>query len=256
MQVAGREFKEVMAMDFFMGMASGNVPGFKHIHKFWENPDVGAAWETIWGYGWIYQYLTAATKIKAASVSANDTAAGTGARTIKIYWLDANYNEIDETLSLNWQTPVETTQEFLRIHRTEVLTAGSGATQDGNIYVWVWTFTAWVPAQILSGSVVWNNQSLTWIYTIPAGYTGFVRFGKTSAPQGKSVDVKFFTRVLGGVFRVQHSLCLYQNNYDYPFLIPIPIPEKSDVETRALSSATGTKVTMAFDVILIKNTAA
>lgn len=239
-----------------MGIATGNIPGFNHIHKFWENPDVWTSWETIWDQGGLYNYISAATILSVSSTSANDTAAGTGARTVRLTGLDGDYNEITEDIPLNWLTGVNTTKEFLRIYRLEVLTAGSGTTAAGDIYVWTWTITSWIPAVINATIKIWNNQTLMGVYTTPAGYTWFIRLGKTSAPEGKSANVKFFSRPLGSVFRVQHVVNLYQNNYDYPFLIPLPIPEKTDLEVRALSSAAGTPVTIAFDVILVKDTVA
>ncbi len=253
MRLWNREFKEVIGLDFFLAIATGLVDGFKHVHKFAENQNVWTSWVTIRGYGSIYEYLTAATKLKAASTSANDTAAGTGARTILITWLDANFHEIEEIVTLNWQTPVETIKEFYRVNKTSVLTAWSSNAQAWNIYVWTWTFTAWVPTQTISWSLQENWQSLNSYHTIPAGYTWFIRIWKASAPSWKSADIKFYSREIWGIFKVQHTLSLYQNNYDYNFIIPRPIPEKTDIEARAISTASGTKVTFAYDLILIKN---
>lgn len=253
MRLGGREFKEIMSLDFLLAISTGLVEGFKHKHKFWENPDVWTAEETIWAQGWIYSYLTTASKVKVSSSDVNDTSAWTWARTIIIEGLDANYNEISETISLNGQTWVETTKSFLRILSVIVLTAWSGWTAAGDIYVWTWTITLWVPAVVYAKVRIWNNRSLLWLQTIPAGYTWFLRLWKASASSWKAVDMKFLMRPLDWVFTVGHTFSLYQNNYDYNFIIPVPIPEKTDLEVRASSSASGTKVTCAFDVILIKN---
>lgn len=253
MRLGGREFKEIMSLDFLLAVSTGLIEGFKHQHKFWENPDVWTAFETIWDQGWLYATISTATKVKVSSSSINDTSAGTGARTIKIYGLDSNYNEISEEISLNWQTGVESFNTYIRVYRAEVLTAWSLWTAEGDIYVWTWTITLGIPVAIYATIKIWNNQTLMGVYTIPAGYTWYLRLGKSSAPEGKSADVKFFVKNLGWVYRVVHSLSLFQNNYDYNFLIPVPIPEKSDLEVRAKSSASGTKVTIAFDVILIKD---
>lgn len=256
MKLAGREFAEVMAIDFFMGIATGNVAGFKHVHTFWENPDVWTAWETIWDQGGVYAYPTTAGVLSVSSTNANDTAAGTGARTVLITGLDENYNDVTESIILNGLTGVNTTKQFIRVFKVRVTTAGSGATAAGDIYVWTGTITSGIPATVYATIKNGNNNTLMGCYTVPAGYTWFLRLWKTSAPSGKSADVKFLTRPIWSVFGVSHSLSLYQNNYDYPFFVPVPMPEKTDLEVRALSSASGTKITLAFDVILIKNTEA
>jgi hypothetical protein len=85
--------------------------------------------ETIWAEGGLYSYLTAATVLKVSSSSVNDTSAGTGARTVELSGLDADYNEISELVTLNGQTPVNTTKLFLRINRMVVRSAGSGGVQ-------------------------------------------------------------------------------------------------------------------------------
>ena len=41
--------------------------------------------------------------------------------------------------------------------------------------------------------------------------------------------------------------------YFYPFAVPIPIPEKSDIDVRATMRSNNSRMTAAFDIILIKN---
>lgn len=70
-----------------------------------------------------------------SSTNANDTAAGTGARTVLITGLDENYNDVTESIILNGLTGVNTTKQFIRVFKVRVTTAGSGATAAGDIYV-------------------------------------------------------------------------------------------------------------------------
>lgn len=68
------------------------------------------------------------------SASANDTAAGTGARTVKVYGLTAwTAVETSETVIMAGATPVNTTGSYVIIHRMVVLTTGSGGTNAGAI---------------------------------------------------------------------------------------------------------------------------
>jgi hypothetical protein len=69
------------------------------------------------------------------SANANDTSAGTGARTVRIKYLDQNLNgPYTETITLNGVTPVNTVNtNICYIESFEVLTAGSGGVNAGII---------------------------------------------------------------------------------------------------------------------------
>lgn len=68
------------------------------------------------------------------SGSANDTAAGTGARTVKVYGLTSwSAVETSETVIMAGATPVNTVGSYVIIHRIVVLTTGTGGTNAGAI---------------------------------------------------------------------------------------------------------------------------
>ena len=83
------------------------------------------------------QLFTAPTTARVHAIvsgSANDTAAGTGARTVKVYGLTAwTAVETSETVIMAGATPVNTTGSYVIIHRMVVLTTGSGGTNAGAI---------------------------------------------------------------------------------------------------------------------------
>jgi hypothetical protein len=54
-------------------------------------------------------YAAAALQMTVSSSSASDTSAGTGARTVLITGLNANYAVISESVTMNGQTAVTTT---------------------------------------------------------------------------------------------------------------------------------------------------
>ena len=60
-----------------------------------------------------------------ASTNTNDTLAGTGAQTLIVRGLDANYNDVDEEINMNGQTEVDTIGLFLRVNDIFVVNAGS-----------------------------------------------------------------------------------------------------------------------------------
>ena len=111
---------------FDLQVSRGQVAYHETQFKFGFNPDIDDSLETIWAEGGLYSYLSAASVLKISSSSTDDASAGTGARTITISGLDANYDEISESITLNGQTAVNTTQSFLRVFRLTVDTAGTG----------------------------------------------------------------------------------------------------------------------------------
>ena len=95
-----------------------------------------------------------ADRVEVASASTADTAAGTGARTIKVYGLDKDYNPQIETIVMNGQTPVVGTLNFIRVFAAYVATAGTGTVNAGNIHVirqgTGGTYTGGVPGTLTS----------------------------------------------------------------------------------------------------------
>jgi hypothetical protein len=242
---------------FDLQVARNQILDHKVIFKFGFNPDINGVEETIWDAGDIYAYPSAATVMKVSSGSTNDTAAGTGARTILVQGLDADYNEAQEIVTLNGQTAVNTTTSFLRVTRAYVLTAGSGGTAAGNIYVGVGTVTTGVPATIYAQITLGENQTLMAIWTVPAGYTGYfdhfnVATGTTNANQ--YITIRAVQRNFGGVFRTLIKQSIGSNGIaDFVIKYPIEVQEKTDLEIRASSSGSNNLVSADFSVIYIRN---
>jgi stage V sporulation protein SpoVS len=242
---------------FDLQVSRNQIYDHKIIFKFGFNPDINGDEETIWDGGGIYAYPSAATVMKVSSSSANDTAAGTGARTILVQGLDGDYNEAEEIVTLNGQTAVNTTTSFLRVNRAYVLTAGSGGTAAGNIYVGVGTVTSGVPATIYAQITLGENQTLMGLWTVPAGYTGYfdhfnVATGSTTVNQ--YITVRAIQRNFGGVFRTMIKQTIGAGGVaDFVIKYPIEVQEKTDLEMRASSSGANNLVSADFSVIYIKN---
>lgn len=112
-----------------------------------------------------------------SSSSANDAAAGTGARTVRIYGLDFNGNPLTEDVTLNGQSKVTSTNKFWRVFGAKTLTAGSGRVNAGDIY-FVKTgtggaHTGGIPT-LTSGvlkMLIGENSASSGMYTAPRGKT-------------------------------------------------------------------------------------
>ena len=77
-----------------------------------------------------------AVAMEVVSSSVNDTAAGTGARTIVVGYLDGAYAAKTAVVTLNGTTPVAMPENVLRVNSVLVATAGTvGANNTGNISV-------------------------------------------------------------------------------------------------------------------------
>ena len=242
---------------FELQVARGQVDGHKALFKFGINGDVGTSVETVWAQGGTYVYPASATVMKISSSSADDAAAGTGARTISIAGLDASYNEISETVILDGQTSVNTVNSYLRISRMFVVTAGSGATAAGTIYAGTGTVTSGVPATVYGMVAIGANQTQMAFWTVPAGYTLYLTgLFCTSANTTANAWTNFqlIQRPLGGVFRQQSSSRVPGNgDFVVDLHTPLAFSEKTDIEVRAVASTSPSNVSAEFEGIYIKN---
>jgi len=101
-----------------------------------------------------------------------------------------------------------------------------------------------------------ENQSLQAVYTIPAGYTGYldqVAANTATEVANKFVRVRLKIREPGGVFRTRAKFTIAGGSYEEIFKYPIEIPEKSDIEMTAQSSSGVNEVAAIFNLLLIAN---
>jgi hypothetical protein len=247
---------------FNLQVARGQIAYHESIYKFGNNPEVADSIETIWPQGGLYSYLSAATVLTVSSGSTDDTSAGTGARTVELFGLDGDYNEISEVVTLNGQTAVNTTQSYLRINRMIVRSAGSGGANAGIIYAGTGTVTTGVPANIyatINGDG--TNQTLMALWTIPAGYTGYlmqydVSNGTTSNTPAVC-KLLLVARPYGEVFQTKDIKSLTTGMHiENTLIIPVEFAEKTDIEVRAVSSSNSVTfdISAAFEMLYIKNT--
>jgi len=216
---------------------------------------VGTSITTLWSENTVYTYLSTAAVMKISSSNANDAAAGTGARTVTIYGLDANYDQINETVTLNGQTAVNTTNSFLRVFHLAVVTAGSGGAAAGTIYAGTGTVTAGVPA-VIYGVYTAGNGATACIWTVPAGYTAFITnysagYGNTVTAYGTAF---LSIRPFGSVFDTVSQVRVSNGSQGWiTFNYPIAVEEKSDIEIRANSTTASANVVAEFQLVYIKN---
>ena len=231
---------------FELQVVRGQVENHKTVFKFGYNPDVDGTEETVWDVGGIYAYPSSAvvmTVTTDAGTPANDNGV-----TVIIEGLDGDFNEISDEVTLAGAGTATTTKTFFRANRAYVSgsqepTVNLNITNGGTTYARI---------------TVEENQTLMAMWTVPAGYTGFldhvnIATGTTNANQ--YITAQIVQRQLGGVFRVMMKQTLGSGGVaDFLIRYPILVPEKTDIEVRAVSSGSNNLISANFSMVYIKNT--
>jgi hypothetical protein len=226
----------VNAFPYTYSIAEGDLPDHKALLKFGTRTSVAAGVNsTIWeGTTALYPYMTTAQQLKIVSTDAQDGVGGTGIRTLFLQGLDANFNEISETITMNGLGVVTSSLSYLRVFRAYGLTCGTTGTNVGTIYVRNNAATV-VQLRINPG----DGQTLMTIWTVPAGYKAFIVNGSFSSNSNKGATVSFFTRTnITGVAQpwlIKYRAYTFSGNENFVFTIPFPIIEKTDIEVRILT---------------------
>ena len=243
---------------FGLQIARNQIQGHSSVIVFGYNPDLDQTEESVWPTGGEVPHPTVASVLKISSGSTDDDGdpAGTGARTVFIEGLDGDYNVVSETVILNGQTAVNTTNSYLYVNQFYVLTVGSDGKNAGIIYAGTGDVTTGVPAVIYDLIAAGYNNRTTGHYCVPAGYTGYMVEGLFSAGQasGTTATTGFLKQHgpdnilrVGAVSTVNNSASVYM--FDPPYVIP----EKNCVGASAIGSANNNAVSSYFNIILIKN---
>ncbi len=164
--------------DFNLEVKKGNVYKHTTFDKYGRNSDIdtGTA-EDIWNGGTDYTGFPtgSAETMEIYSSDANDTVAGTGARTVTIYNLRDGTGAImpDITVNMNGTTAVSLgAQTYYRGGtRMKVRTAGSGGENAGTLTLRHTTTTA----NIFAVMPIGMNQTAIAAYTVPLGYTLYIQ---------------------------------------------------------------------------------
>mgnify|MGYP003111216973 FL=1 len=229
---------------YFLQVSRGEIQGHKRIFKFGHNPVIQNVEETIWDAGGLYTHPSSAVAMTVTSgAGATDNSVQ-----VNVAGLDANYNEVNETVTLAGSGTATTTQTFLRVNRCFIV--GSTAPTD-NVTIANGGTTY---AQITNG----ENQTLMTVWTVPAGYTAYLlAIDATSFTEqnNKVATIRYLTREFGGVFRVKNKFDLFQASFHQNYITPEPILEKTDIEFRAVATSSNAdlRVAASMDIIYIEN---
>jgi hypothetical protein len=227
--------------------AQGKLEGVTPLYITGHSENITATRSTIWPKGTAYSFLTAATTMTLSSSNAGDT---TGQ--VFIEGLDSNYDPISETLTLNGQTAVTTTNSYLRINKLTVVANGIV----GNVSLGTGTVTSGVPANTYGYIAATEDNSLSSVYTVPNGYTYYLTHGTISvgaATGGQSLTGYLHARI-NGIDYITAKTVMSTGYQAYPYDPPVVLPEKADIYADATASGSTLACSISFNGYLIKNT--
>ena len=165
MSTITRQLNKQTPFEFDIAVAMGDVPGFELFRKFGANDDVPATGSVeMWGYGVASRILpTVGGEISLVSANAADDTGGTGALSITLEVLDANYVEDTIVIIPNGTAPVVTTggNTFFRINKMYATAAGAAEVNVGDI-------TASIGGDVQAIIEAGHGQTTQTHFTVPA----------------------------------------------------------------------------------------
>lgn len=227
--------------------AAGYMPGATVVEKFGSRDGVGSgAFEPIWRQATTYPFQTSAQSLEVVSDNAVDDDGNTGAWTVTVEGLDANWAIQTDTKTMDGTNAVALDGTWIRVNRAYVATAGTGTVNAGNITVQVAGAGA-VLAQIAATF----GQTTQAIYSVPAGKTLYLLDWELSTGKGDEIDIRGRFRLFGGAWRIGREALVYQGS-KIARLLATPMPAKTDlvVEGKNVSGASS-KVRVDFGGVLI-----
>lgn len=238
-----------------LNISRGALAGFSMQNKYGQNLDVDTGTEDIWPNGGTYLEPDTATTLSLVSTSANDTAAGTGVRTVFISGLNGSYAPVSETVTMNGLTPVTTVNSYIAVNVFYADTAGTGGAAAGSI-----TLTSAATGTPVLGVIpVGEGNATAAIYTVPAGYKAYItRFTGSVYCNTAGAYISLLLRVkrFGGVFGTRNGFGLFSGGTTTGFsdIMPyIEVPEKSVIKISATASTNNCVVRANFGLILVQD---
>jgi len=250
---------------FLQAVGEGLVPGYSVTNKFGFHEAVGSTLIPISTAG-VYQTPTTAQSIEIVSDDANDTAAGSGAQTVTVVGLDANWDEQTVTATMDGTTPAAITGTWLRVYRAYVETSGTYASQVAGSHAGTLTI------QNSGAGVVWGvigiadsgfpiGQTEIAVMTIPAGFTGYVLSKHITVESNKVPNILWFRRENADDVTTpfapmrlfeRHNGAAGEITYSPP-ASPIIVPEKTDIGAMGYIATGSADISVEFQILLKAN---
>jgi len=215
---------------------SGTLPTHYPVTAMGRNAAAGTGFEDLWDYGGDHTEITVAAAVYVSSSSASDVTA------VKVTGLDANWatQTVTQVLAGQTKTLVGTTQTWMRVFEIENVGAAAFV---GDVYCYLDdTVTAGVPqtaGKIQAKAPIGTGRSMCGRFTIPAGYTGYIKsfFASISAAGVSQIDL--MVKPFGLAPHVMYTQDVYFNGLLLISAIPLIVYEKSDLYLRGKNASSG-----------------
>lgn len=250
---------QLQQSDFMLEVSKGNIAKHSTVLVRGHNPAFAAAagFVDVAEQGDL-TYLTTAETMEVTSDDANDTAAGTGLRTLLIAGVDDDGVEVSETITMDGTNDVTTVNTYLRVNFMTGLTAGSTGWNEGSV-----TATATTAATIQSEMDATESISQGSHYTVPLGNTLYVykaefNVARISAGSDPVIEFKGYARPGGAgaawlqLFDKRFAADV-SDELDVIPSFPAPLIARSDVRFRADTDVNNTEVRTRLYGILVED---
>lgn len=242
---------------FALEVARAKVSGAAIVRVIGHNLDVdtGTA-EDVWDEGGDLNFLTVAATLEAISTDTNDTSAGSGAQKVKVSGLDASFNEISEVITMaGTSASSATSASFIRVNKFGTEEVGTYGTMNaGDITLRV-SSAGSTQAKITAD----RGRAMSSLYTIPNAKVGYLASFAVGAQAAKPAAFRLMCRVKADdvsspftgvtiVMRMYHGV---EAVVIQDLSVPQRIPSKSDIWVRCEVDANNTKISSAFELIII-----
>lgn len=231
---------------FELQVARGQITGHSlvNIFGYFTTPAAAGTFRTAWELGG-----TTAYAFPSSAVTMTITGTASDTAQILVSGLDATYNPISETVTLNGSTGVPTVNKYFRINSLQV-TAGSATNPAGIVTC---TNGGVTYAQINAGV----GQSQMAVYTVPAGCTfyltridGFTSFNGNTT---NYINYRDAITLSSGVSKFV-AQSPFNTNYQIKRITPLPFPAGTDIQYQfAPSAAVAAVVSIFVEGYLVQN---
>lgn len=217
--------------DFIFEVRKLNVSGHESDQILAHDDNIGTNAQTLWAENSLYVFPSTATQMTVSSSSANDTAAGSGARAVLIDYLDADYVANQELVTLNGTTGVTTTASMLRINKLRVVSSGGSETNAGNIYVGTGLITNGRPLNVYRVIHIGEGIDRNPVYTAPANKQLFYQtLVFSSFTASRLLNVRLFVKIFGtSTWLLTQEYHLSASTFERTGFTSRGIPAKSDI---------------------------
>lgn len=225
-------------------VAEGNIEGHTPFFKTGFNGDVDATEEDMWVAGGKYVFPLAAQGMEVYSTdNTNDKAGGTGARTVKIWYLTNTFVEKTEVVTVTGTTNAETVAtDIYRVNAFRVMTAGATGAATGTISLRNKTDHTTVYSQIAIGHTRARNS----IYTVPVNKALYITQLSFSAGHSSGGRYVRFTlratyddiiKVASTLFYPYYEIGIQDGAFNVHLDVPIKFPAGVNIKVSAIGDA-------------------